>query len=243
MVARPEGLTEAEVDRGCAVAYALAERVLELYRTADPDGCRDRSLVDLFRFVQWRLSRFCRMRADAFDKAKNASAAVKETKLAKELDRVNATYQHLREQMGWVGEQKGSRLTPREGLKLGLSRADFIMARTYAEQILRADPDDTQANFAMGMSFFNEEQYARSEAFLRRVVTKSPDNIAALNNLAIVQLNLGRLDSAKENSDRAVALAVKLKNPRLRAQVETDVKNTASAIEERRRNAASKPKL
>lgn len=234
VLARPDGLDDAAAESGRLAAQALAERILELYRTARPDDCRDRALLDYFRFVQWRLSRFCRARAEVLDKARKADAAVRETRLAEDLDRVNASYQHLREQMGWVGEQKGSRLTPREGLNIGLSRADFVMARTFAEQILRADPDDTQANFAMGMSFFNEEQYARAEAFLRRVVEKSPDNIAALNNLACVQLRLGRLDGAKENSDRAVALAAKLKNPRLRAQVETDVRNTAKAIEERR---------
>ena len=56
--------------------------------------------------------------------------------------------------MDWVGQQKGMRLTPREGLRIGLERADFRLARTFAQQVLLSDPENTRANFAMGMGYF-----------------------------------------------------------------------------------------
>ena len=59
-------------------------------------------------------------------------------------------------------------MTPREGLQFALVRADFPLARRYAEPILDADPEDVDANFGMGMSYLMEEQYGRAEEYLKR---------------------------------------------------------------------------
>ena len=83
------------------------------------------------------------MRADALDKAAKTGEAMEETELADKLDAKNASLAQLRRQMDWVGMQKGARLTLREGIKLGLDRADFRLARTYAQQVLKVLPDSS----------------------------------------------------------------------------------------------------
>ncbi|MBQ6903283.1 MAG: hypothetical protein IJQ26_02075, partial [Lachnospiraceae bacterium] len=130
----------------------LADRILKLYENADPMGVCNRDIVSMFMFLQWRIARMCRMRADAADKAGDTALAMEESEVADSLDAKNAAYSRIRKAMDWVGQQKGMRLTPREGLRIGLERADFRLARTFAQQILASDPYDTRANFAMGMS-------------------------------------------------------------------------------------------
>ena len=108
--------------------------------------------------------------------------------------------------MDWVGQQNGMRLTPREGLQIGLNRADFRLAKTFAQQVLVADPENTRANFAMGMGYFIDEQYGRAEVYLKRCLAKAPNEPAVLNNLAIAQLRLGKLEEAETNAARALKL-------------------------------------
>ena len=106
--------------------------------------------------------------------------------------------------MEWVAHQKGVRLTPREGLRVGLDRADFRLARTFAQQVLASDPYDTRANFAMGMGYFTEELYGRAEYYLKRCLVRKPDEPAVLNNLAIVQFRLGRVEEAETTAVKAL---------------------------------------
>ena len=134
-----------------------------------------------------------------------------ETELADRLDLKNEALAQLRRQMDWVGMQKGARLTLREGLKLGLDRADFRLARTYAQQVLVSDPENSAANFAIGMGYFVEEQFGRAEVYLKRSLASRPDEPAALNNLAIAQMKLGRLDEAETNAAKALKVLPKSK--------------------------------
>jgi len=161
-------------------------------------------LKSMFMFLQWRLARMCRMRADAADRAGYMSVALEEGDMADHLDEKNEAYSRIRRSMDWVGQQKGMRLTPREGLKIGLERADFRLAKTFAQQVLLADPENSSANFAIGMGYFVDEQYGRAEIYLKRCLAKRPDEPAALNNLAIAQLRLGRLDEAETNAAHAL---------------------------------------
>jgi len=124
-------------------ARRLANRMLALYAESAPMDVTDRALRSAFIFAQWRISRMCRMRADALDKAGKTGEAMEETELADKLDAKNASLAQLRRQMDWVGMQKGARLTLREGMKLGLDRADFRLARTYAQQVLKVLPDSS----------------------------------------------------------------------------------------------------
>ena len=204
LVARTAGFPSALAKDGRQRAVDLANRILKLYETADPMSIANRELKSMFMFLQWRIARMCRMRADAADRSGNLSLAMEESELAERLDGKNVAYSRIRKQMDWVGQQKGMRLTPREGLKIGLDRADFRLARTFAQQVLVSDPENTRANFAMGMGYFIDEQYGRAEVYLKRCLAKSPDEPAALNNLAIAQMRLGRLAEAETNAARAL---------------------------------------
>ena len=231
-IARPDGgLSSESAAAGVTAAHALAKRMLALYEEAAPMEVPDRVLKSLFQFAQWRLARMCRMRADALDKAKKTDEAMAETELADRLDTKNEAYAQLRRQMDWVGLQKGARLTLREGLKLGLDRADFRMARTYAQQVLVSNPDDSAANFAIGMGYFVEEQYGRAEIYLKRSLASRPDEPAALNNLAIVLMRQGRYAEAETNALHA-----------LRVMPESSaVKKTVEAIREKAKSALPSP--
>ena len=134
--------------------------------------------------------------------------------MADELDSANYELSGLRERVSWVKHQRAGVLTPREGLVIGLSRADFALAGQYAEPILRTDPDDPRANFALGMKFFQEEQWSRAERHLQRCLVRRPDEVAVLNNLAVVQMKQGHLEAAEKNARRAAELHPELQEVR-----------------------------
>jgi tetratricopeptide (TPR) repeat protein len=198
----PAGKAEAYA----ASARSIAERILKLYANGKPIEVGYPELNRLFLFGQWRLSRMCRMRANSADRRKESKVSEMEHDLADRLDRFNPEWQKVQEKMDWIGRQDGMRLTPREGLKLGLERADFRLARSYARKVIVSDENDVQANFALGMGYFTEKQYGRAEAHLKKCLIKAPNEPAVLNNLAIVQLRLGRYAEAETNAVRALEL-------------------------------------
>ena len=177
---------------------------MSLYADADPIKKGYPELNGSFLFTQWRISRMCRMRANEADAKKDSKRSEEEHALADALDRLNPEWTKVQEKMDWIGKQSGMRLTPREGLKLGLDRADFRLARSYARRVVASDTDDVQANFALGMGFFIEKQYGRAEMHLKKCLLRAPDEPAVLNNLAIVQLRLGRYDEAEANALKAL---------------------------------------
>ena len=206
LVARTAGFAPGEAARGRDEALALADRILSLYANGDPMGTANQALKAMFTFVQWRIARMCRMRADAADKAGDTTLALQESKQADDLDDKNESYSRIRRQMDWIGQQKGMRLTPREGLRIGLGRADFRLAKTFAQQVLVSDPENLSANFAMGMSYFIDEQYGRAEIYLKRCLARNPNEPAVLNNLAIVQMRMGKLAEAETNATKALEI-------------------------------------
>jgi tetratricopeptide (TPR) repeat protein len=233
-VAYPDGGLDAEAAaRGAVAATNLAHRIVSLYEKGEPMAADDVGLRQRFCFMQWRLARMCRMRADAADGAGRKAEAMAESTLADSLDACNEAFGRLRRQMDWVGMQRGARLTLREGLKIGLDRADFRLARTYAQQVLASDPNDSAANFAIGMGYFVEEQYARAEEYLKRSLKGSPDEPAALNNLAIALMRQGRLAEAETNAAHAARVLQGAKGAATNAV--QAVRRTVEAIAEKRR--------
>ena len=204
LVSRTAGFPGGKSESYAESARSIAERILRLYANGDPMDAGYSELNSLFLFGQWRLSRMCRMRANEADGRKDAKASEMEHSLADRLDRFNPEWQKVQERMDWIGKQDGMRLTPREGLKLGLERADFRLARSYARKVIVSDADDVQANFALGMGYFTEKQYGRAEMHLRKCLVRAPNEPAVLNNLAIVLLRLGRFDEAETNAVRAL---------------------------------------
>ncbi|MGN0847241.1 MAG: tetratricopeptide repeat protein, partial [Kiritimatiellia bacterium] len=207
MAARPgDAMPPAVAAEGAAVARDLAARIVALYRTGAVAACSDPRLAGALIFVQWRLSRMCQMRADAHDARRETEQAMAENARARELDDLNAAYARIRRTFDSVAWRGNSNLTPREGLRLGLERADFRLARMFAQKVLAAEPENAQANFAMGMAYFVEEQFSRAEVYLKRCLEQRPDEPATLNNLAVSQLRQGRLAEAETNAVRAVEL-------------------------------------
>ncbi len=203
LVARPGGLSPEEAERGACAARALAGRVLALYDAGEPDRIADRQLRDAFLFVQWRLAVLSRHRANAYDERGEKELAMEETRLADALDGKNGALARIRATMAWASRRKLERMTPQEGLKAALARADFAFGRVFALKVLEVTPDDPAANFALGMDYFVQKQYARAESYLSRCLARRPDDPAVLNNLAQCRLRQGDAQGALEYARRA----------------------------------------
>ena len=204
LVARPEGLSDEEAERGASAARNLAKRVLALYARWKPDKVADRRLHDAFIFAQWRLAILSRHRANAYDERGERDLAMEETRLADELDKKNAALARIRATMAWASRKKLERMTPQEGLRAGLARADFARARIFAQQVLAVDLDNPEANFALGMDYFVQKQYARAQVYLERCLKLRPNDPAVLNNLAQCHLRQGDFKGAMPYAERAL---------------------------------------
>lgn len=206
LVARPAGLSPEDAAAGAAAGRAMAKRLLSLYENANPDGIADRALRDAFLFVQWRLAVIARHRANAYDERGKSELAMEETKIADKLDKKNGAIARIRDLMAWASRRKLERMTPQEGLKLGLARADFARARVFALRVLDVEPDDPAANFALGMDFFVQKQYARAQTHLERCLVRRPKDPAVLNNLAQCHLRRGDPEGALPFAKRALEI-------------------------------------
>ena len=203
LVARPAGFAPGAAERGAAAARELAGRILALYDAGTPDDIADKSLRDVFLFVQWRLALLARHRANAYDARDGRELALEETRLADALDRNNAAWGRIYATMAWASKKKLERMTPQEGLRNQLARADFARARKFAQSVLDVAPDDPAANFALGMDFFVQGQYTRAQAFLERCLERRPNDPAVLNNLAQCRLRQGDPAGALPYAERA----------------------------------------
>ena len=147
------------------------------------------------------------MRSDEAEAAGDAATAKAETELADRLEDVNPAYRKVRQQLEWIPRQYYAKLTPRQGLRFALHQTDFVMASTYARQILARNEDDFAANFAMGMYYVTANEQQRAVRYLEKAVKVNPREPAALNNLATVEMYLGRLERAEKHAEAAIKLA------------------------------------
>ena len=206
MLARPAGVPDEEIEKGVTEAYKLSERLLLFYTEGQPPVIAGPRVNDLFLFMQWRLARLARLRAERYDHEGKTDRSLEESRISDTLDEKNASLQRIFEGMARLRELTMRQMTPREGLQFALVRADFTLARKYAEPILDADPDDPNANFGMGMSYFMQEQFGRAEEYLQRCLKKNSKEPAVWNNIAVLQLRMGRLDEALKNAQKALSL-------------------------------------
>ena len=205
IVARPTWADEADRLAGVERSRAIAERALALCAAGLKD-CTDNSVRRAFWNSLWRLSRACTYRGERADLAGDADVAISESELAAKLNDVNQTYKEMITHIRKESDRMSQKLTTREGLQLALVRADFSMGKIYAETILRAEPDNPDANFAMGMYYLKERQLTRAEEYLKRCLIRKPNEPAVYNNLAMIQLELGKLDAAQVNVEKALKL-------------------------------------
>ena len=171
VIAREEGLSDDEAAKGIERTKAIADRILAISGAAE--GANPSSaLAGAFSAVNWRISRFARLRND--------------TEVANGLDQANSVFRKMLTAIEYERQRTFMQLTPREGLEIALRRMNFTEARRYSASVLKNDRDDPQANFAMGMSAIMDKRYADAELYLRNVLKRRPKEPAALNNLSIV---------------------------------------------------------
>lgn len=202
-----EGPGESFEKDGTAAARALGERIIAAYENANPDGIGDRNVKRLFRHAQWRISYFCRVRADSSAGKEWGEEQRLDDDMMERLDTLNARLAELSKSAGWLSEHHGASLLPREGLRLALERADFKMAKTFAETVLRSAPQDVHANFAIGMYCLMNEQFAKAEAYLLKVLEVRPDDPAVLNNLSVAARKMRHAADAVAYAERAAKAA------------------------------------
>ncbi len=206
ILTRPVGW-ESEAQRSAFVARARGLAELALARSAAGlKDCTEKATRAAFWNVLWRISRACTYRAERADLAGDASAAIADTELADKLNGINESYKAMQSAIVKQSDRMSSQLTTREGLQLALVRADFTMGKLYAETILSAEPDNADANFAMGMYYLKERQLTRAEEYLKRCLIRKPNEPAVYNNLAMIQMELGKLDAAEVNVNKALRL-------------------------------------
>ena len=230
VLARPVGMSDEDCAAGVERTKKLADRILEFYVAGGLPKSAGHLVNELFLFVQWRIARLARMRAERADRAGQTEVAMKDVKLSDDLDHNNASLKRILTSMEEVRARTLKAVTPREGLQLALVRADFALARRYAEPILEAIPDDPNANFAMGMSYYVQKQYARSEEYLKRCLIRNSKEPAIWNNLAMIMLHTQRYDEAEEHAKKALELIPE----------SAEVKDTLKQIRDARMEAAKK---
>lgn len=206
-VSRPAGWKSAEVRaRGLAKAKELVERILAIYAAGGIKACSDRGVKDAFESVQWRLARMCRYRGDKLDLEGHAEEAIVDAEMATKLEDLHGQYQRLLASMVQRNMQMQQRITPREGLQLSLSRADFHSAKIYADVIIESHPEDVDSNFAEAMYYATTKNFARAEEYLTRCITLAPNQPAFYNNLAMVQIEMQKFKEAAVNVKLALSI-------------------------------------
>ena len=205
LLSRPTMNDSAELAARTTIATNLAARAISIFDSGIKD-CTDTSIKKAFFDAEWRLARMSIYRAESHDLAGDALTAIADMALAKALNDRNETFKSLLKATERRNEQMMQRLTPREGLQLALVRADFRLGKVYAETILGADPENPDANFALGMFYESEKQYSRAEEYLIRCLIRRPNEPAVYNNLAMIEIVLGKLEAAEVNAKKALQL-------------------------------------
>ena len=232
VLSRPAGMSEADRQRGVDAATELADRIFDIYADGGPAKSAGIRVNELFLFVQWRISRLARMRAEREDRAGNTNLAMKDVSLSDRLDHNNASLNRILQDMDKARERTLRSVTPRESLQMALARADFTLARRFAEPILQGDPDDPNANFAVGMSYFTQKQWARAEEYLRKCLIKKPKEPAVWNNLAMVCMYTERYDEGLKLAHKALEIIPES------AEVKDTIKQIKEAQEKAKNEAA-----
>lgn len=197
-----------EILGGTYRSLGLAERILRFYQeVGELPKVAGQSVRDLFLFMQWRLARLAGIRAEIAGFSRQLGEANDEAALAEALDDKNESLKRILQNMAQMREHTMRQMTPREGLRFALFRADFSLAHRYAEAILDSDPTDPDANFGVGMDYLMQEQYNRAEPHLLTCLERRPHEPAIWNNLAVMQYRQGRFDEALVNVRRALELA------------------------------------
>lgn len=198
VVARPDRDYD-ELMRTQTWGRDFAHRIIDLYADGPVSRTVDARLREALLFVQFRTARFCQWRAEAAGKREWGDVSREEQALADRLDELNPSYQAAKRMLAHANGMRNVTLTPRENLRLCLRNADFDAAVPFAELVFKANPDDPEANWAIGMHHFQQRNFVHAEPFLANCLKARPDDPAVLNNLAIAEREIGRLDAAERH--------------------------------------------
>lgn len=160
-------------------------------------GGTDDAVAAHFDVLLWRAARLAGERKD--------------TQLMHQLDGVNASLRAQGEIVERMLPTEKLVLTARESLDVALKRADFMLARRYAGEILAGTPDDSAAHFALGMANLEAKEYFKASVCFEKALAKNPDEPAALNNLAIAYMKMGEGEKALSFAERAAKVHPKSK--------------------------------
>lgn len=223
---------EGELERSLEAGKKLRDEIAAFQdRTGGPDKpLAGELLTDLYYIMQWRFARMARLRSELYDHGGDIARAAEERAVSDKLDDKNYELKRLIARMAQIREHTMRQMPPREGLHLALVRADFILARRFAESVIEAAPDNIDANFAMGMSYYVQGQLAMAEIYLKKCTVLKPVEPAFWNNLAMVQMGLERYDDALASANKALELIPK----------SGEVKDTIKQIEETKKAAEEK---
>lgn len=166
-------------------------------------GGTDEAVAAKFDALLWRAARIAGERAERHAASKAAIAAEQERQTMRKLDGLNASLRAQGEIVERMLPTEKLVFTAREALDVALKRADFMLARRYASEILAGSPDDSAANFALGMANLEEKEYFRASVCFEKALRRNPNEPAALNNLAIAYLKLGQGEKALACAERA----------------------------------------
>jgi len=191
MVAMVKGLFDEAATNGIARAEAISHRILDVSQKMS-SAAPSPALASAFSAVAWRLSRFARMR--------------EAQELADNLDLANTALKRMLSVIEYERMRTFMQMTPREGLRLALRRADFAEARRYSTVVLMNDEDDPEANFAMGMSALTVKNIKDAEMYLTRCLKKRPKEPAVLNNLSIIYRKQRRWKEAELYARKAIEM-------------------------------------
>ena len=163
----------------------------------------DDAVAAKFDALLWRAARLAGERAERQAAFKAVAAADEERLMMRRFDKLNASLRAQGEMIERMLPTEKLVLTARESLEVALKRADFELARRYAGEVLAGAPDDSAANFALGMANLEAKDYFQASACFEKALRKNPDEPAALNNLAIAYMKLGQGEKALDCAERA----------------------------------------
>lgn len=180
--------------------------MLTRYSSGDLFGSADRALRTRFDSLLWRAARLAVERQQRLMKANDINESQKERVLATQLDDLNGTLKSQGEALERMLPTERLVLTPREALDVALKRADFQLARKYANQVLISSPDDQASHFALAMAAMQAKDWRIAVRHFEVVKLLNPGDAATLNNLSLCYMKLNRFKEAVECAERAAEL-------------------------------------
>lgn len=217
----------------------FSKQALEV--AAQPGGALagfDRTIAEKFDFMLWRLARMAEQRALAAARRDDAQSMAVQRDMSRVLDKANISARILDNKLERLRPAEGVVLTPREGLWVSLKRADFELARRYAVMVLRTEPEDIDANFALGMWALESREYMGAVRHLQVVLRQKPNEPTVLNNLALAYYRQNFFTEAIEYAERAVKLMPS--SEELKRNL-ANIRKAREEVAEKEREAAAAP--